>query len=260
MEIGNSNFMTKNFHNDIVIKKRKHHFFKKFGIFVIFALSLCLVVFLADVLSTALTAGNFSFAMIKKNNIKIEEKTLYAVTMGKSEDKFQAFNIAGGASVLGAGGYVWEENDVYLVMANVYSSLSDAEKITNGLNSYNYEIDIYEIKIPKVKIDTSSLSKKDRKEVLNAINRLYSLYEDLYTMAINIDTKNITFIQGGSLVNRYKSECKIITNKLNSINASLDLEYITKISNTYVYVTEMLDTLVYKLLKDGQLNYIVKNA
>ena len=252
--------MTKNFSSDIVIKKRKKHFLKKLSVFILFVLSLALVVFLADILSTALTAGKFSFAYIKSNSIKIEEKSLYAVTMGKSEDKFQAFNIAGGVSILGAGGYVWEENNTFYVVANIYSTIEDANTIVDGLSTSNYSVDVLEIKIPNIKLDASQLSKNDKKKIQNSLNRLYSLYEDLYNMAINIDTKNITFIQGGSLVNGYKSECKIIINELNAINASLNLDYITKISNTYVYVAEILDTLVYKLLKDGQLNYIVKNA
>lgn len=252
--------MTGKFHSDIKIKKRKTKFFKKLGLFLIFSVSLIFVIFLADVFSTALTAGSFSFVLNKQNFVSIKEKNLYAITMGESTDKFQAFNIGGGVSVLGAGGFVWEENGKYYVVANIYENSSEANKILNGLNESNYEVDVMEIKIPRVKLSFENLNGEYVKDIQNALNRLYGLYEDLYNLAINIDTKNITFIQGGSLVNGYKSECKIIYNKLLLINSGYDNSKIKQISDTYVYVIEMLDTLVYKLLKDGQLNYIVKNA
>ena len=252
--------MTGKFHSDIKIKKRKTNFLKKFGLFLIFSISLIFVIFLADVFSTALTAGSFSCASNKHNTVGVKEKNLYAITMGVSTDKFQAYNIAGGVSVLGAGGFVWEENGKYYVVANIYESVSEANKILNGLNESNYDVDIMEIKIPKIKLNFENLKKEYKNDIQNALNRLYGLYENLYNLAINIDTKNITFIQGGSLVNEYKSDCKIIYNKLLLINSGYSNSKIKQIADTYVYVIEMLDSLVYKLLKDGQLNYIVKNA
>lgn len=252
--------MTRKLHSDVKIKKRKNSSVKKFSVILIFTLCIAIVIFLADVFSTALTAGSFSFGIFKSNSLSIKEKALYAITMGESDDKFQAFNIAGGVSVLGAGGFVWEENEKYFVVANIYDNKSEADKILDGLKESNYDVNIMEIIIPKVKLKFENLSKQYKNDVLNSLNNLYDLYEDLYNLAINIDTKNITFIQGGSLVNGYKSECKIIYNKLLLINSGYDNLQIKKISDTYVYVIEMLDTLVYKLLKDGQLNYIVKNA
>ncbi len=252
--------MTGKFHSDIKIKKRKTNFFKKLGLFLIFSICLIAVIFFADVFSTALTAGSFSFATFKNNSVSIKEKNLYAITMGKSSDKFQAFNIAGGVSVLGAGGFVWEENGNYYVVANIYKNSDEANEILNGLKGSNYDVDVMKITIPKVKLNFENLNKEYKNDVQNALNRLYALYDDLYNLAINIDTKNITFIQGSSLVNGFKSECKIFYNKLLLLNSGYGNSKIKQISDTYVYVIEMLDTLVYNLLKDGQLNYIVKNT
>ena len=145
-------------------------------------------------------------------------------------------------------------------MANIYEKSDEANKILNGLNESNYDVGILEIAIPEVKLNLTNFSDEYKLDILDSINMLYKLYEELYNLAINVDTKNITFIQAGSLVNGYKSECKIIYNKLFLINSGHNDDNVKLISDTYVYVIEMLDTLVYKLLKDGQLNYIVKNA
>ena len=99
---------------------------------------------LADLFSTALTTGSFKFSLFNKKSYNIAEQNLYAVTMGVSNDKFKAYTIASGATSLGAGGYVWFEDNKYTVIANIYQNSEDANKILNNINKTEYETKVIE--------------------------------------------------------------------------------------------------------------------
>lgn len=249
--------MTKNFYSDIVVKKRKPGL-KRVGLIALILVCIVSVVALADLFSTALTTGKFTFGLFKSKEYKFDSRTLYAVTMGQSEDKFRAFTIAGGASVLGAGGYVWYENDTYKVMANIYQSRSDAEQIVKNISNTEYTIEIQEINLDGVNVDKYEMDKEDKGIVYDAICRMYQLYIDLYDMSNNIDTKNITYIQASSIVNGYKSECKIVNSSISEVKSRYNFEALSNIHSTYVHIIEILDSLVYKLLEDNQTTSVVK--
>lgn len=215
---------------------------------------------MADLFSSALTIGSFSFGLFKNGNFNIKDSSLYAVTMGESDDKFKAYNIAGGASVLGAGGYVWYENDTYYVIANIYKNKSDAEKIADNISTSNYTVSVKEIKLNGVSANIDGLEKSDKKIIYSAINRLHSLYEEIYDLSNNIDTKTITHIQASSMVNNYKSNCKVLDGSLTEIMAKNNNATISNLHTTYIYVIEILDNLVYKLLETDQATSIIKNS
>lgn len=251
--------MSKNFYNDILIKKRKSTF-KTISLIGLVLLCVFSVGVLADLFSTVLTTGNFSFSVFKGNSYVIPNKTLYAVTMGVSEDKFRAYTIAGGASSLGAGGYVWFENNKYTVIANIYKTKEDANKVVQNISNANYEVGVFEINLNKIDVEGLFKEDVDKELYFDSLNKLYNLYLDLYDMSNNIDTKNITFIQASSLVNGYKSDCKIINGKLNELKSRNNENFVSNICNTYVHIIEILDSLVYKLLENNQSTFVVKNA
>lgn len=251
--------MTHNFHSDIVLKKRGTRL-KRLGLISLVLICIVGVAILADLFSSALTVGSFSFGLFKNGNFNIKDRSLYAVTMGESNDKFKAYNIAGGSSVLGAGGYVWYENDTYYVIANIYKNKSDAEKIADNISTSNYTVNVKEIKLKGVSANIDGLEKSDKKIIYNSINRLYSLYEEIYDLSNNIDTKTITHIQASSMVNNYKSNCKILDGSLTEIMAKNNNATISNLHTTYIYVIEILDNLVYKLLETDQATSIIKNS
>lgn len=252
--------MTRTFHSDVKVQKHKKKIFKKIGFFLIFILSICLVILLAEVFSTALTAGKFNFATVSKNTIKIEQNTLYAITMGKSEDKFKALNIASSATVMGAGGYVWKEENTYYVVANIYNTYDDAKKVLENLVDTNFVFEIFEIDLNKIELNASTLSKEEKVLIKDSLNYLYSLYANLYNLANDVDTKVVTFVQASGTSNSFKSECVIRKTKLQTLYLNSKLNYVTKLFECYVYVCEVIDTLTFNLLKNSQtqLNYFVK--
>ena len=238
------------------IKKRKTGF-KRVGVIFVVIVSLVSVVALADIFSTALTTGKFSFGIFKVKDLKLDSRILYAVCMGESDDKFTAYNIAGGVSVLGAGGYVWHENN-YKVVANIYQSLDDATKIVNNISNTNYEVSVHEINLNSVDIDKFELEDDDKVLIYDIICRIYQLYIDLYDMSNNIDTKKITYIQASSIANSYKSEAKVNISKLEEIISRSNNHVVKNIRDTYVHIIDILDGLVYKLLEDNQTTTVVK--
>ena len=139
--------MTNNFYEDIVINSKKNKL-KKFSIIALILVCVFSVGVLADLFSTALTTGSFKFSLFNKKSYNIAEQNLYAVTMGVCDDKFKAYTIASGATSLGAGGYVWFEDNNYTVIANVYQNSEDAYKILNKMSSRKDIYALFENDLP----------------------------------------------------------------------------------------------------------------
>ena len=210
--------------------------------------------------SGALTTGNFRFGMFKGSDIDIAEQSLYAICMGESEDKFRAYTIADGISVLGGGGYVWYEDNKYKVMANIYENIDDANKVLSNISNTNYDTKVVELRLNKVQINVDGISKEDLSILNGGIDRIYLLYKDLYDLSNNIDTKDMTYIQASSMVNGYKSEFKIMHNKIMEVLAKYSPSKLQNILDTYVHIIDTLDNLVYKLLENNQSGFVIKNA
>ena len=81
---------------------------------------------------------------------------------------------------------------------------------------------------------------------------------ELYNLSNNIDTKNITYIKASSIVNGYKSDCKIMLGKLNELKSRTTNNFVNSLSESYVHIIESLDALVYKLLDSNQSSAVVK--
>ena len=259
MQVGFQYSMTRNYYSDIVVKKRRNGL-KRVGIVLLVIVCLISVVALSDLFSTMLTTGRFSFSLFREKEYKFDSRVLYAVTMGESKDKFTAYTIASGASILGAGGYVWYENDNYIVIANIYQSKEDATKVLENISTTEHSTSILEIDLDSFDIGQFDMEKTEKESIYKAVSRIYQLYTELYDMSNNIDTKKITYIQASSIINSYKSECKVIKSSIGEIYSRYNDDELRRIESAYVHIIEILDSLVYKLLEGNQTTSVVKHG
>ncbi len=230
---------------------------KKFGVFLLFALCVCFVIFLAAGFSDALTVGSLSFLFGKNKNV-IPEHSYYAVLMGQFETESEAQAVASGASVMGAGAYVWHTDGKFLVVGNVYKNKADAETVLKNISGNNYNVSIHEIKYTKQKVNNKKLADEHNCELVNAICFLDDLFLKVYNYSVKFDKSEIVSTVLSSELNTLKSEIKVWASKLDSINAFVPTNEGLNIKNTYVSLINEFDSCVLKVINGTSVNKDLK--
>ena len=169
------------------IRKRKHHVFKKIGFLFLTVILLFFVYGMADIMSNWITGKEqTSWFWFFKNNIKQEEKILYAVSLGSYATKSEAEEIARNSNVAGAGGYVYAKDQVFYVLGNIYATIEDAEKVIDGMSNAPYQTSILSITIPKVKQYDQSATIED----IAIIKETLDFMEEIYQTKLTDNTLN----------------------------------------------------------------------
>lgn len=236
------------------VKKRIKSIFKIFIFFLILGVS-----FLgAKYLSKAITVGNLGALIVYGDTkIKTSETNMYAVTMGEYLEKNEAEKVALGVSVQGAGGFVWEKDNKYYVVGNVYSNKEDAQKVSENLVETKYNINILEINFPKLNLDFSMYENEDMSVINDAVNIFDDVYELIYDYSIKFDKKEISHLAVSSGISNIRGEVKgIIVNVQNLINKSSSK--LKHIQNSLVKIDEVLDQAIIKTIDNTSTSYSLK--
>ena len=212
----------------------------------------------AKYLSRALTVGNLGALIVYGDTkIKTDENVFYAVTLGEYVDKLEAERVALGSTVQGAGGYVWEKDDRYYVVGNVYVNYADAQKVLENLSNTKYAVSIMEITFGAINIDFSMYENSDMDIINKAINVFDSVYTQLYDYSIRYDKKEITHLAISSGVSEMRGNIKsIIVDVQNLINKSQS--DLTKIQNALIKLDELLDQTIIKTIDNSSTSYSIK--
>lgn len=231
---------------------------------------LCLKIFFAFIIfggcfwggryvSEALTVGELGGLIVfGDTKISLKEKSLYAVTLGEYDNYGDAEKVAMGATIQGAGGYVWN-SDKYYVVGSVYSSYNDAESVVANLKSSKYNVGVMEVVMPRVLIDFDMYNNSDMKTINKSFEIFNQVYAKLYDYSISYDKGEIVHLAVSSNISALRGEVKsIIVNVQNLINqneSSLSVvqEYLVKLD-------EILDQAIIKTIDNSSTNYSLKYA
>lgn len=244
-------------YSDTKLIKTKKPKSKKHGLFVFCLLCVLLVIFFATGLGDALKVNSFPF-LFKGETLTISEHNYYAVLMGEYQTKSEAQGVASGVSVLGAGAYVWEVNNKFLVVGNVYKTKSDAEAVLKNISGNNYNVSVMEIKYNKLTIKSDKLEDEQEAELLNAVKFLDGLYNSVYDYSIKFDKSEIVATVVSSELNTIKGELKVWASKLDAINSYAVTNQGLAIKNTFVTLIEELDACVLKVINGTSVNKDLK--
>ena len=142
------------YYDDVKVLKRSTK--KRFISFLKFFLFVGVVAFsiwVATCLSSAITVGNLgAYIIYGDTQLKLTAGNMYAIVLGEYETSEEAESVGFGASIQGAGGFVWHDGKYYVV-GSVYNNLADAEKVKENLKDTKYNVQIKEIGFPDLKID-----------------------------------------------------------------------------------------------------------
>lgn len=159
---------------------------KKFSLLSLlcFVFGLCACVSCGYLISTAVVSSNlFQYAL----SVEVEEQTLYAISMAKSETKSDITQNCESLQMQNGAGFVYEEDKQFYLLASVYENSNDAEKVKNNLKANNESVEVVKLKMTKTKIE-GNFSTEEKNILTNAIKSDVEIFKQLYDVAISLDT------------------------------------------------------------------------
>ena len=241
-----------------IIKKPAKKRLKNFLIFFSFVAIVALIFVISVNLGNALSVGSIgSYLIYGDTSITIKEQSAYAVLLGQYDDKKEAEQVALGSTLQGASGVVWQF-DKYLVVGNIYSSISDANAVIENLKESKYSTSIKEIKYPSLKLKFADLDNKDVKIIRESIEYIDKLFDNIYTHSIAFDKKEINNFAVSSMLSEYRGEVKSYIGQLQRL-LNKPNEKIQSIQNTLIQIDELLNDGILKTIDNSTTNYTLKN-
>lgn len=200
--------------------------------------SIAIVVFFSISFSNFLTISKI--VNINTNYIN-EPKTLYAISLFKSQKSDDAFTYAQDVKKQGGAGYVYNYNSSYYVITSVYKTISDANKVKNSLQDNSINAELISIDLPSLNLK-ATLSTKSREVLTNSLNLFYNSYSKLYKLSIEYDKQNIDLI-------KIKEEFKTLFDDNNKTIQNYNT-YFNQSTNVYVLYTKIYLNKLNNLIKN----------
>ena len=171
------------------------------------------------------------------------------------DDYDSATSVGLGASVQGASGYVWESGKYY-VIGNIYASRSDAESVIDNLSESSYNVQIFEIKLKKIKISFGDMENKNVKIIKDSLSLYDDIYEALYDYSVKFDRKVYNNLAVCSYMTDLRGRVKSSISALQNI--SNQNEKILIIIGGLIKIDTILDQLILQTMENKGTNYQLK--
>lgn len=254
--------MSKNlYYDDVkVIKRGFSKRLKSFFIFFLVVVTIGGVVLASVYLSRALSVGNITSALVfGGTEINIKKHQMYMVTLGEYDTFDDANKVGLGATVQGASGYVWNINSKYVVIGNIYRSKDDADKVKTNLSSSNYDVQVFTINFPKVKLKFDYENSEVLK-IREGINFLDTVYDVFYDYSIKFDKGTLNNFAISSGISSLRGECKVKITAVQAVLSKYKNTELQKIIDALLKVDEILNITMLKTIDNSTTNYSLKNA
>ena len=233
-----------------MLTKKHRNFFSKVFVITTMVVSLCLMFSLADLFSSLITVGGFSFV---GDEISIPQYTLYAVCTSGYQTKIQADEDAVQIQMQGGAGYVWTSGNEYTLIASVYENESDAKKVLTQISDIKPNASVKEIHRDSISLNNNAGSAE--KEVLTeALETFKTTYKKLYDIAVSLDTSVIKEINARLAINELYSNINKMVNNYKTLFGNNDSSSLAAINNSLL----SLDGIMQKLVEDNYNPYTSK--
>lgn len=214
----------------------------------------------ATYISSALTVGKLtSYIVYGGTTIKLDKKIKYAVVLGKYDTFDEAERVALGSTIQGASGYVWQQDNKYYVIGNIYSARVDADKVIENISGTNYHTEVLDVSFSNLNLNFDVYDNSDMPTINKALEIFEATYIELYDFSIKYDSGEISHLAVSSNISKLRGEVKgLIVGTQNLINkASSSL---VVVQDYLVRLDEVLDQAILKTIDNTATNYSLKNA
>lgn len=227
-----------------------------------FVLLFCLLIFVGVVyfsgfLGSVISVGNFSF-LFNNSKIVVKQHSYYAVVMGEYGSEMEAQKVSSGVSVMGAGGYVWNDNEKYYVIGNVYKLKSDAENVLKNMSQTNYSCTVVEIPYKKLSFNAENLTKEQRGVVEACIEQINNVFEKCYNYSISFDKGEVVSTVVSSELNTLKGDLLIYGSKLDAINSVAITPQTLHLKNAIISINNEIENTILKVINGSSPNKDLK--
>ena len=250
--------MSKKYLPDIKVIKKPLTTLKKWCVILLVIVVVCGVYILADYCSGALTMSNIVVSLSGGDKVSRDKHSLYAVVMGTYDTYSEAERVGLGLQVQGAGGFVWQVSNKYLVVGSIYKDKDAADKVIENLKDSKYTTSVYEIKYPKISMHIKGMGGEDRDMIVSILDYIDRVYSEVYTYSLEYDSANITNLQISSYINTMLSESKVYVSALQEMSTRVGDKYIGILRDTMIAIETGLDAGMYRTLTDSGVNYYLK--
>ena len=247
------------YYSDIkILKKPLNKKVKRVFKFFLFLLVCVSCFFGARYFSKVLTVGNLGALIVYGDTTyKCKPKKYYAISLGKYDNFAKAEEVALGSTIQGAGGFVWQENNDFYVLGNVYNNEQDALSVLENLKDAKYDTSIKTIELREVKLDFSMYDNSDMMTIKKGFDILNEVYSKLYQYSIDFDKGEVTNLAVSSYISELRGDVKgIIIDIQNLINKSSSK--LTIIQTALIKLDELLDQTIIKVIDNTSTNYSLK--
>ena len=207
----------------------------------IFCFALCIT--LADLFSTIITVGSFSGG----SGGKINSYSIFAVTLYQSPVKSSATEHSIAVKKTNGAGYVWENDEIFYVIASAYKEENDANKVKENLADSNYNVEVVKISIDEIVISKNYTS-EELTSLLSAGNLFKETFKSLYDISISLDTEIISETQCRLEISNLQSEVGKVKN-------NFEVMFNAKLSPTLLQLKlsiNSVSTLIQQLIDFGE--------
>ena len=168
---------------------------------------------------------------VEVENLSSPEFELYFLSLSKSKLESESQARSEDFQGIGAGGYVWKNDDYYHVVSSVYANKNDASLVQNSIKlNQNLDSEIFSVKFESITINGTFSSEEGT--VLNkALNAIYEYYKKLYDIAISLDTNVYNDISARLAVNNAHSNFTLVRDDFQTLFASSKVQEINLISS-----------------------------
>lgn len=208
--------------------------------FFIFVIIICLIV---GILYSTTFFNITSIFGLSKYKI-FDKKIYYAVSIGSGDSFSEVSKLSVEIKQKNGSGYVYNINNKYYVVANLYSSKKDALKVCENLQDYNADILNLELNMMIVSQEYTSEQIKNIKNGLNLVN---NTFDKLYGISLSLDRGEILQAEAKQKLQVFKETCQRDREMFN--NAFKD-NCDNLITNVKIFQSEVISNIGALMLSD----------
>lgn len=210
----------------------------KFFILLFSIVCVCACVFVAKLLSSAITVSGNGITQ----STSFQGFEIYAVSLGQYSSKSQAESTCEAIAKKGGAGYIYETNNMYYVLASAYEKENDAKLVQENLSSNGISSKIIKIGVSSVDFSNAS-SSTQKKAFSSALVELKNAYVSLYDISVSLDTNSYDDAKAKIEIICVKGNLETALEKISKGSSSYDGIYYQMIKNTFNSVVDNLNDI-----------------
>lgn len=178
-----------------------------------------------------------SFLGLNKYKV-FSEKTYYAVCVAEGQTFVEVSNVVSPLKNYGGAGYVLKQNKKYYVVASIYQTEADAQKVCDNISGE------FEASVTKIKLDSLVLSSDYTSEQISALKTSLDLvnrtFEKLYEVCVSFDKGEILEAEAKQKLQVFRETCQLEKENLsNTFKDNCD----NIVTNVKIFQSEIVASL-----------------